>query len=51
MADKPIVHISEKVKILNEDLAKALLKYFKDGGVGIVYIDDVEIDYDTLINK
>ena len=43
-------YMTKKQKILYEDLAKAMLKYFKDSS-GTVYIDDVKIEYDTLINE
>ena len=51
--NKPIVGelMTKKQKILYFDIAEALLKYFKDGGIGTVYIDGVEIEYNTLINK
>ena len=32
------------------DIAEALLKYFKDSA-STVYIDDVKIEYNTIINK
>jgi len=43
--------LTEKEKILYMDIAEALLKYFKDGGADTLYIDDVKIDYNTLINE
>ena len=36
-------YITEKMKLLLEDLGEALLKYCRNG-VGTIYIDDVKID-------
>ena len=41
--------MTEEQQILYMDIGEALLKYFKSGGRGTVYIDDVKISYDTLI--
>jgi len=35
-------YMTKEQKILYMDIAEALLKYFKSGGVNTIYIDDVE---------
>ena len=43
-------YMTKEQKILYMDIAKALLKYFKDG-VGTVYIDNVKMTPDYLVHK